>query len=101
MVRSRAIRRDASVRGDDDEKEEGDASVDATDQRKETDKIEEDSFGGDQGALVKMNVDPALVKRRREEDDADTEREQRQLECEWKTATGKKGKYVPRTRAAS
>ncbi|KAL1445779.1 hypothetical protein MTO96_029006 [Rhipicephalus appendiculatus] len=101
MVRSRATHRDASVKEDDIAKEEGDTTVDAPEQRKETDKIEEDSFGGDQGALVKMNVDPALVKRRHEEDDVDTEREQRQLECEWKKATGKKGKYVPRTRAAS
>ncbi|KAL1468076.1 hypothetical protein MTO96_041714, partial [Rhipicephalus appendiculatus] len=100
-VRSRATRRDASVKEGDNANEEGDTPVDATEQRKETDKIEEDSFGGDQGALVKMDVDPALVKRRREEDDADTEREQRQLECEWKKATGKKGKYGPRTRAAS
>ncbi|KAL1467422.1 hypothetical protein MTO96_042192 [Rhipicephalus appendiculatus] len=103
MVRSRAAQRDASVKEDDNAKEEGDTSVDAPEQIKRAlrDKIEEDSFGGDEGAFVKMNVDPALVKRRREEDDVNTAREQRQLECEWKKATGKKGKYVPRTRAAS
>ncbi|KAL1443869.1 hypothetical protein MTO96_007193 [Rhipicephalus appendiculatus] len=101
MLRSRTTQRDASVKEDDNAKEEGDTSVDAPEQRKETDKIEEDSFGEDEGALVKMNVDPALVKRRCEEDDVNTAREQRQLECEWKKATGKKGKYVPRTRAAS
>ncbi|KAH7952325.1 hypothetical protein HPB52_021465 [Rhipicephalus sanguineus] len=101
VVRSCATRRDASVREGDYAKVEGGTSVDETEQRKETDKVKGGSFGGDQGALVKMDVDPALVKRRREEDDAEPEREQRQLECEWKKATGKKGKYVPRARAAS
>ncbi|KAH7936274.1 hypothetical protein HPB52_021315 [Rhipicephalus sanguineus] len=101
MERSRATRRDASVREGDNAKVEGSTSVDETEQRKETDTIEGGSFGGDQGAFLKMEVDPALVKRRREEDDADSECEQRQLQCEWKKATGKKEKYVPRTRAAS
>ncbi|KAH8040385.1 hypothetical protein HPB51_010165 [Rhipicephalus microplus] len=48
-----------------------------------------------------MDLDPALVKRRREDDAVDTERERRPLYCEWKKATGMKREYVPRTRAAS
>ncbi|KAH6926128.1 hypothetical protein HPB50_015009 [Hyalomma asiaticum] len=80
---------------------DGGTSFELTEHEKEADKIEEPCLKHDQGASAKMDVDPALLKRRHEEDDGVKERVQRELQPEWKIVTGKKGKYVPRTRAAS
>ncbi|KAH6946944.1 hypothetical protein HPB50_016233 [Hyalomma asiaticum] len=76
---------------------DGGASFELTEQGKEANKLEEACLG----ASAEMDVDPALLKRRHEEDDGVKERVQRELQPVWKVVTGKKGKYVPRTRAAS
>ncbi|KAH6946009.1 hypothetical protein HPB50_011129 [Hyalomma asiaticum] len=76
---------------------DGGASFELTEQGKKANKPEEACLG----ASAKMDVDPALLKRRHEEDDGVKERVQRELQPVWKVVTGKKGKYVPRTRAAS
>ncbi|KAH6925366.1 hypothetical protein HPB50_004013 [Hyalomma asiaticum] len=75
---------------------DGGASFELTEQGKEANKLEEACLG----ASAEMDVDPALLKRRHEEDDGVKERVQRELQPVWKVVTGK-GKYVPRTRAAS
>ncbi|KAL3233293.1 hypothetical protein MRX96_022925 [Rhipicephalus microplus] len=100
-LRQQAAHHDASVQDGDNAKGGGTTSIDAPEQKKDTDQSKEGSFGGDQGASTKMDLDPALVKRRREDDAVDTERERRPLYCEWKKASDKNRKYVPRTREVS
>ncbi|KAH6947183.1 hypothetical protein HPB50_017361 [Hyalomma asiaticum] len=59
---------------------DGGASFELTEQGKEANKLEEACLG----ASTEMDVDPALLKRRHEEDDGVKERVQRELQPVWK-----------------